>query len=285
MNEGKDIVIASCVREIARRVGFDACGVVSAEPVSVPRWGPFPASLGYLERNFEKRLDVTRLVPGARTVVVCALNGRGESLASGAAKVAAYARARDYHIEVRERLDCLLRELGVPGRAFVDTAPVLEKEWAIRAGLGWRGRNTLLISSLLGPWAVLGELILTVDADVYDTPVTPGCGACRRCEQACPTGALAGGGLDQAACVSCRTQGGESGALHGWIFGCDVCLEACPYGRHVVPSLSAVVQDEDWLGMSENEFAARFSETPLARAGLKRLQENVRRNLSEGYPR
>ena len=260
-----------------------------------------------MERNTEKRFDPRLLVEGARTAVVCAVsykNAAGEGYpARHRTKVASYACTTDYHTTIRTMLLQLFDALrtahpGLSGRAFVDTAPLAEKQLAAEAGLGWIGRQSLLVTPQFGTYVLLGELILTDEADAYDTPFgETRCGSCRRCVEACPTGAVAPDRtIDTARCISCRTieKVPESDAdLDGWIFGCDACQSCCPWNLRAPlhrnaafdPVFDPLSMDAaTWLGMDEAAFEALCGRTPLTRSGLTRIRENIRRNSVPGGP-
>jgi epoxyqueuosine reductase len=178
---------------------------------------------------------------------------------------------------------------SLTGRAFVDSAPLLEKQYAVEAGLGWIGRQSLLITPEYGSYVLLGELVLCEEADRYDTPYTGiGCGECRRCMEACPTGAVVSEmTINTSRCISCHTIEAEpqtSLDLHGWIFGCDECQNICPYNRratlHRNPSFDPLfdprnISAEQWREMSEEDFSVRFGSTPLKRSGLERIKKNI----------
>jgi epoxyqueuosine reductase len=177
------------------------------------------------------------------------------------------------------------------GRAFVDSAPLLEKQLAVEAGLGWIGRQSLLVTPEFGSYVLLGELVLSGVADRYDTPYSGvGCGECRRCIDACPTGAIvAPMTINTAACISCRTIESENEKnidLHGWIFGCDECQNSCPYNKRAALHRNSnfnplfdprEISAEQWLSMSDEEFLARFGTTPLKRSGLERIKQNIKK--------
>lgn len=295
----------SDIKTKAAEAGFDLCGVTPCRPLAEGErrfrsWlaGECNASLGYLERNVEKRFDPARLVEGARTAVVCAVgykNPVGEGYPPGhRTKVASYACARDYHAVVREMLARLFEALraGHPdlrGRAFVDTAPLAEKLLAVEAGLGWIGRQSLLVTPRYGSYVVLGELLLCEPADRYDTPFDGSrCGNCRICVEHCPTGAiLPAGGIDARRCISCHTIERAEGAvppLDGWIFGCDACQSGCPYNlrapQHRNPAFDPLFDPRtmdaaQWRAMDDAAFDARFGETPLTRSGRERICRNI----------
>lgn len=300
------MLAAERIKLLAARTGFDLCGVASCRRFaeSEARFRAWlgrgcHASLGYLERNVDKRFDPRRLVEGARTAVVCAVgykNRAGEGYPAGhRAKVASYACTTDYHTTLRAMLhrlfDLLAAECpGLTGRAFVDTAPLSEKRLAVEAGLGWIGRQSLLVTPRFGTYVLLGELILTAEADRYDAPFEGSrCGSCRRCLDSCPSGALAEPyAVDARRCISRHTVERETDGpidLDGWIFGCDACQSCCPYNRrapvHAHPAFDPLFDPvamgpAEWLAMDEAAFDARLGGTPLARSGLQRLQRNLR---------
>ncbi len=295
----------SIIKKLAAAAGFDLCGVAPCRHLAGNEerfrgWlaKGYQASLGYMECNAEKRFDPRRLVEGARTVVVCAAgykNRAGEGYPAGhRAKVASYACTTDYHTTIRAMLEHLFGELkrlypALAGRTFVDTAPVAEKQWAVEAGLGWIGRQSLLVTPDFGSYVLLGELLLCDEAESYDTPYAgPGCGTCRQCLDSCPTGAIAAPHLiDARRCIACHTierAPTEKVDLDGWIFGCDGCQSCCPYNRKAPyhanrafdPLFDPVAMTPDeWLALDEEEFAARFGRTPLTRSGLHRIRENT----------
>ena len=244
------------------------------------------------------RSDPRRLVEGARTAVVCAVgykNRASEGYPAGCrTKIASYACAADYHATVRVMLARLFEELrgmwpGLRGRAFVDTAPLLEKQLAVEAGLGWIGRQSLLVTPRLGSFVVLGELILADEADRYDEPFEgTRCGRCRNCIESCPTGAIvAPRVVDAGRCIACHTIEREPASridLDGWIFGCDRCQSCCPYNRnapmHAHPAFDPLfdpeaMTPEAWRTLGAGEFEARFGRTPLTRSGLERIRSNI----------
>lgn len=248
-----------------------------------------------MERNLDKRIDPALLVEGARSVVVCAISYNRPPAAGVASRIASYARGRDYHPVLKEKLHELLayiRDLhpGTSGRVFVDTAPILEKSWAAEAGVGRIGRHSLLIVPGLGSFVVLG--LIVTDAELEPDPpfLAPDpCGSCRACIEACPVGAIGNDRtIDASLCISRRTieaEAGNEGDLHGWIFGCDICQLACPHNRHAPVSAHTCfapagdigqMTETDWLQLSGTDFQNRFGDTPLARCGLERIQRRIR---------
>lgn len=295
------------IRE-ALAAGFDLCGVTSCRQLAdnerfFRRWlsEGRHAALGYLERNLDKRFDVRRLVAGARSVVVCAVsckNALSDGYPDGfGAKIASYALAADYHVTIKRMLFDLFGRLrrhlpDLAGRAFVDSAPLLEKQLAVEAGLGWIGRQSLLVTPQYGTFVLLGELVLTAACDRYDAPLrNGGCGACRRCIDRCPAHAVGEDhAIDARRCISCHTverPAAPAVGLDGWIFGCDGCQSCCPYNRrapqHRLPAFDPLFDPlayppERWMEMTQEEFDGVFAATPLSRAGLERLRRNAARN-------
>ncbi len=300
------------IKELAQKVGFDLCGVVAVGPLPEAearfrRWlsTGAHASLGYLERNVEKRFDPRLLMEGCVTAVVCAVNYRSEIEAKSVRPaIASYALNRDYHLTIKEMLYTLLEHLRVSyphltirGRAFTDSAPLAEKTLAVEAGLGWIGRQSLLVTPQYGTYIHLGELLLSEPCDGYDTPFSESrCGDCRACLLACPAGAISSERtIDARRCIACRTieQGScAEGTLSGWAFGCEECQSCCPHNRKTPlathPLFRPVVDPRDfdrirWLQMSEGEFSDLFGQTPLTRAGLRRIQEAAARCASVDF--
>lgn len=295
----------------AHEVGFDLAGVVRAEALTTERnsfsdWllAGNHSTLTYLERNIEKRFDARLLVEGARSVVICAVSylsaySRGY-LQHSQTKVASYALTTDYHTTIKRMLTELAERLKAEHptlrfRAFTDSAPVAEKSLAVRAGLGWIGRNSLVVTPQYGSMILLGELIIDQEVDSYDSPTeSVGCGKCRRCLDACPNSAILDTRLvDTRRCISCRTIEREEPNsdinLDGWIFGCDRCQSVCPYNQraeeHRNPQFDPLFDPttlgaEEWLAMSDEEFATMAGTTPMTRSGLERIKRNVARNTA-----
>jgi epoxyqueuosine reductase len=292
------------VKAAARRAGFHACGVARAAPLDP---GPldrmlakgFEADMVWLRTQRAERLDPARLLPGVRSVVVVALAyhaGEAPAAPEGAGEIARYARGRDYHAVVKRRLQALAREIeaaapGARALATCDVAPVMEKAWAERAGVGWIGKNGCLITTEHGSWVVLGTVLVDRDLEP-DAPHAERCGSCVACLPACPTGAIPSPGVvDARRCISFWTieRRGEvpaemAGRLGRWIFGCDDCQTACPWNdaarRGSDPELLPRPGREalplgDLLRMSEDEYRARFYGTSLARARFDGLVRNA----------
>lgn len=300
------------IRDQARLLGFDACGFARVEALpeeqrtSMDRWlsNGSHGEMSYMGRNLDKRMDPRLLVEGCRSVVVVALNYYpSQHQLPETPKVARFAYGLDYHHIIRGKLNQLLdkiREQGikVQGRAFSDSAPILERYWAWKAGLGWIGKNQHLIMPGKGSYFLLGELLLDLELE-YGMPMQNHCGACSKCLQACPTAALDGNSLAANSCLSYLTiekkgpfSVNEVKLVGGsnWVFGCDICQEVCPWNRFAsANTISELQPTEHFLNldeakfrkMNESSFSAYFSGTCLERTGL----DNLMRNLSVLSPK
>ena len=289
------------IKNIARAVGFDLCGVArcqhfTSEREFLERWiseGKV-SNLGYLERNIDKRADATLLVEGAKSVIVCGVAYKN-SFSGGyptdcKQKIASYALTTDYHITIKQMLQRLCAAIKeehptLAGRVFTDSAPVFEKRYAVEAGLGWIGRQSLLVTPQFGTFVLLGVAIINEECDSYDTPLqSVGCGECHRCIDACPNCAVIDRHIDTRKCISRATiekQDEDTTPLHGWIFGCDECQNCCPYNTKApiaTNPLFAPTFDPtaiDWQKIDEAEFALRFANTPISRSSLERIKANI----------
>jgi epoxyqueuosine reductase len=296
---------SAAIKAEAHRLGFLACGIARAgflaeEAPRLEQWlrqGRHGA-MGYMERHFDLRLDPTRLVPGARSVISLAFNYRttAQQADPEAPKVSTYAFGRDYHKVLKKRLKPLMAFIAerfgqVALRAFVDSAPVMEKAWASRAGIGWVGKHTNVIRKGAGSWFFLAELITDLDLEP-DAPATDHCGTCRRCIDACPTQAITPYGVDGSRCISYLTielkdaiPAEFAGKLEGWAFGCDVCQQVCPWNRFATPhnepefapkpELLKLSADE-WHGMTEVAYDRLFEGSAVKRAKFQGLQRTLR---------
>lgn len=257
----------------------------------------FHGEMGYMARNVEKRLDPGKLLPGARSVIVLLMNYLPEETLpeKNNYKIARYAYGKDYHLVIREKLNLLTAELKAfagefQSRAFTDSAPVLERSWAEKAGLGWIGKNTCLIHPKIGSFVFIGEIITDLELEYEKQQVNNLCGGCTRCIDACPTGAiLAARLLDAKKCISYHTieSKGElpeedKDKFHDWIFGCDICQEVCPWNRKAAPHKEEAFKPRPelwkmdkaaWEGLTEEQFNELFKDSAVLRtkyAGLKR---------------
>ncbi|HJV58162.1 MAG TPA: tRNA epoxyqueuosine(34) reductase QueG [Methylomirabilota bacterium] len=293
--------LTGSVKALALELGFDLVAVGPAAPpehgAAVRRWveAGHAGTMAYLERRLEERLDPSRVLPGARAAVCVALNYyQGEPGDPSWRPIARYAWGRDYHDVIGPRLerlaDHLTRAAGARSRGYVDTGPVLERDLAARAGLGWIGKNTMLLHPTLGSWFFIGVLLTTADL-VPDAPLADRCGTCRACLDACPTGAfVAPYVLDARRCISYLTiehRGEIEPDLHrgmaGWQFGCDVCQDVCPWNRkapttghrELVPG-SAYPGAEAVSRMDDAATRETFRGTALLRAKPAGLRRNAR---------
>lgn len=293
------------IKAEAQRLGFAACGLAPAEPVAPAHVTAFhqwlldgrQADMRYLDRHEPLRRDPRQVMPEARTVVAVALSYYpAQRLRPDQWQFAYYAYGHDYHDLMRQRLDQLatsLRNLGLPVRTCCDTAPLPDRYWAWRAGLGWLGRNACLILPRLGSYFFLGELLVGAEADHYDSPLPGGCGDCRRCLTACPTGALsAGQPIDAARCLSYLTiehRGPlppHTARLMGTtIYGCDRCQMACPHNAHPQPTSEPdlqpspeflAMQPADWLALTPDRYRTLFRGSAVKRAKYEGLMRNIR---------
>ncbi len=286
--------------------GFDACGVVPVEILTrererLERWlgRGFHAGMNYMANNIEKRENPALLVEGARSVIVTLTNYYTSERQHPDAPIAArYAYGKDYHRVVKDRLFKLYSSLQekdgrkITGRIFVDSAPVFEHEWARRAGLGWIGRNSLLIHPKLGSFCFIGVIISDFEPDSYSSSESRNfCGTCNRCVKACPTGALSPYEVNANLCISYNTIERKDEIpplikekMGNRFFGCDACQDACPWNRgavlHHVEEFASdpwvmTMSREDWLDMDEETFKGRFADTPFTRPGLERIKRNI----------
>lgn len=294
------------IKEKAYELGFICSGFAKAEFMQpeakmLEEWlnQNYHGEMSYLERNFDKRVNPCELVPGAKTVLSFAYNyfNPQKQEDPAAPKISMYAYGRDYHKVVKKKLMSLLlyiRELAgdVQGRAFVDSAPVLERDWAKRSGLGWIGKNTMLISPKKGSMFFLGELILDIELD-YDPPIKDYCGTCTKCIDACPTEAISPEGyfMDGSKCISYLTielrgalPTSLSDRLSGWMFGCDICQDVCPWNRFskpheeqdFLPSQNLLsMTKKEWEGLKEETFEELFKGSAVKRTKFEGLKRNI----------
>jgi epoxyqueuosine reductase len=300
---------SATIKDQARALGFDKVGVVAAaalteEGAKLREWlaRGFHGQMAYMARNPEQRSDPRLLLPSAKSVVCVALNYFRPDKHSDdpdVGKISRYAWGEDYHDVLRDKLNALLewireREPEVEGKVCVDTSPMMDKAWAARAGLGWIGKHTNLITKEFGSWVFLGELLLSIELD-YDSLIEPDhCGKCVACIDACPTGAIiAPYQLDATRCISYGTIELREAELpelirsnlESWVFGCDICQDVCPWSRFskqteeerfapreglVEPKLKELIE------MSQEEFSTRFRKSAIKRAKLAGLQRNAK---------
>lgn len=306
-DRGDPATLAAAIKEEARRLGFDGCGISRAEalPEDALRLCSWlerghHAGMAYMERQPEKRVDPTLLFQGARSVVSVLLNyyPSGTQTDPEAPVLAKYAYGKDYHVVVREKLNRLLKKISsgiapVRGRAFVDTAPLLEKAGAARAGLGWIGKNTCLISPGKGSFCFIGTLLIDIPLQ-YDRPVADLCGDCTLCIDACPAKAIvAPRTLDAGHCISYLTiesrpenSGMPNHRLAGRVFGCDICQDVCPWNRSAAPHHEKdfdappgliEMTREDWFNLNEEKYKRILQHSAVQRIGFEGLKRNLER--------
>ena len=298
---------ALAIREEALRLGFSACGFAKAEPVSEEMAGVldcwtdngYHADMQYMERNRHLRLDPTQLVPGCRTLIVVALNYYPKQLLpTEGYQIAYYAYGKDYHRVVKDKLNQLFAYIktlipDVEGRAFCDTAPLLERYWAMKAGLGFIGLNRQLIIPGKGSYFFLG--VLAVDAEI-GTPTLSiqegvSCGSCKRCLIACPTGALTLDGINCRRCLSYLTiehrgpiPEDMAQKLGRRIYGCDTCQRVCPHNKNAqsteensfeISPAVAQLTTEEWQQLTPERYKELFKHSAMERAGYEGLMRNI----------
>lgn len=296
---------ARTIKAEAKRLGFLSCGISKADFLEqeAPRleaWlnNGYQGSMTYMERHFDKRLDPRKLVPGAKSVVSLLYNYfPQQNQTEGTYKISKYAYGEDYHFVVRDKLKELMahihEEIGaVHGRVFVDSAPVLEKAWATKSGLGWLGKNTNLISKQVGSFFFLAELIIDLDLP-QDGPVTDHCGQCTACIDACPTQAIiAPYVVDGSKCIAHLTielkdaiPNHFSEQMDDWMFGCDVCQDVCPWNRfskphsepRFKPKPELLENDKaQWRELTQEVFGQLFEKSPVQRTRFQGLMRNIK---------
>ncbi len=293
------------LKEQAKALGFLSCGIAEAtflneEAPQLEQWlqqGKH-GKMAYMERHFDKRLDPRLLVPGAKSVVSLLFNYHSDQKQKDpdAPKIASYAFGKDYHFVIKEKLRELMlfiqQEIGeVGGRVFVDSAPVMDKVWAAKSGLGWQGKNTNLIAKKVGSFFFIAELILDLELE-YDPPTTDHCGSCTACIDACPTEALTPYQIDASKCISYLTielreaiPEEFKGKMDQWAFGCDVCQTVCPWNRFASPHHEKDFEPHpelldlnknQWEEMTQEVFQKIFKDSAVQRTGYKGLQRNIK---------
>lgn len=294
------------VKQLAQELGFDQCGIAKAKKLDedarrLENWllKGMQGSMKYMENHFELRIDPTRLVPGAHSVITLLLNYfPAEQQDENAPRIAKYAWGKDYHEVIRNKLQIFLQRLreqlgAIEGRGFVDSAPVLERSWALQSGLGWVGKNGNLIHPKKGSFFFIATLITDLVLE-YDNPFTHDyCGTCNRCVEACPTEAILPGKIiDGSKCIAYYTielkelliPSEATGKMENWLFGCDTCQDVCPWNRFSKPHnteefspLQEVLQlsTGEWEEMTEEAFKKIFKDSPIKRTKY----QGIRRNL------
>ncbi len=293
------------IKSEAKRLGFLSCGISKAsfleeEAPRLEKWlnQNMHGEMQYMESHFDKRLDPTKLVEGSKSVISLLLNYYpGDKQKEGTYKVSKYAYGQDYHHIIKSKLrqlqDFITTEIGeVDGRAFVDSAPILDKAWAAKSGLGWIGKHSNLLTRKVGSFYFIAELILDLELD-YDSPATDHCGSCTACIDACPTQAIVGPNVvDGSKCISYFTielKNEIPAQFHGkfddWMFGCDVCQDVCPWNRfsrsHNEPLFNPhpdlLSNDKnDWEEITQEVFNKVFRKSAVKRTKFSGLKRNIR---------
>jgi epoxyqueuosine reductase len=320
MTEANDISptpaeLTALVKKLARAEGFHAVGVARAEPLReegarLGEWlrRGYQGEMRWMERDTARRTDPRLLFAGARSVVVCALNyftPHEHSNDPATGKISRYAWGDDYHDVVGGKLKNLLARIKerVPlaeGKACVDIQPMMDKAWAVRAGLGWIGKHTNLITREQGSWVFVGELLLDLELDYDDERTEDHCGSCTLCLEACPTQSITEPYVvDSNRCISYATielraaemPTGVADHLEGWLYGCDICQEVCPWNRFERPTDEPRFEPRDGnvspalkevLELTPDAYAARFRRSAVKRAKLAGLQRNARALIKDG---
>ncbi|MFM8739202.1 MAG: tRNA epoxyqueuosine(34) reductase QueG [Cytophagales bacterium] len=293
------------MKSIATQLGFSFCGISKAEFLSeeapkLEEWlkRGYQGKMSYLENHFDKRLDPRLLMPGAKSVVSLLYNyfPKKDLAKESVLKIAKYAYGEDYHFVVKEKLQEFIHiiqsEIGeVNGRAFVDSAPVHERAWAAKSGLGWVGKNSLLLNRQMGSFFFLTELILDLEVEP-DGPVKDYCGTCTACMDACPTNAIPEPYVvDGSKCISYFTielkeeiPSEAKGKFENWIFGCDICQDVCPWNRFSKPHNEKKFEPHpdlekmttaDWQEITEDVFEKLFKKSAVKRTKLAGLKRNI----------
>ncbi|CAN5888051.1 tRNA epoxyqueuosine(34) reductase QueG [soil metagenome] len=302
MNE---IHYTQLIKQKAHELGFMYCGIAKAEFLEeeAPRLEAWltkgmQGQMRYLENHFDKRLDPRLLVEGAKSVISLLLNYYpAETLPADSLQVSKYAYGQDYHFVIKDKLKTLLayirEEIGeVGGRAFVDSAPVLDKAWAKKSGLGWIGKNSNLITPKIGSFYFIAELIVDLEL-AYDGPIKDYCGSCTKCLDACPTDAITEPYVvDGSKCISYFTielknqiPQEVAGKFGNWVFGCDICQDVCPWNRfaspHQTPEFNPHpslkdMRTSDWQEITQEVFRELFRSSAVKRTGFDGLVRNIK---------
>lgn len=301
--------ISSLIKASAKNLGFDACGIAMAGPLLKEshifrKWlkDGNHAGMSYMSRNVDKRLNPVLLNEWACSVIMVLYNyyPTDSTLSEAQHKISKYAYGKDYHEIIKKKLrglvDVIEDEIGeVMARVFVDSAPVLEKAWAVKCGLGWSGKNSCLINKEMGSFFFIGTIITNLELAYDKEELGEYCGSCTRCIDACPNGAIISPGIiDSRKCISYLTIEHKGDLpeeyrdkLNDWIFGCDICQDVCPWNRfskpHTEPAFNPLPQlsrmsKPDWEELDEKTFNELFEGTAVERTGYA----GVKRNIEQG---
>ncbi len=295
------------IRRLASEQGFLSVGISKAEFMEpearrLEAWltNDYHGKMNYMTNHFDKRVDPTKLVPGARSVISLTYNyyNPDKQEDKDAPKLSMYAYGEDYHKVIKDKLFSIINELKVQvgdvhGRCFVDSAPVLERDWAKRSGIGWIGKHTLLLSKKRGSYFFLAELIIDLELE-YDNATSDHCGTCTKCIDACPTDAISSQGyiLDASKCISYLTielkdeiPTGFKDQMKDWMYGCDICQDVCPWNRfssrHEEPLFEPKdelmkMKRREWQEITEDVFDRLFKKSPVTRTKYEGLKRNIR---------
>lgn len=302
------------IREAAAQLGFDYCGLAKAIQLDedarrLESWlnNSFHGRMKYMENNFDLRIDPTKLVPGAKSVITLLKNYYPSQEQQCDVKISKYAWGKDYHEVIKTKLKGFLQQLNdaigeINGRGFVDSAPVLERSWAVRSGLGWIGRNGNLITKHSGSFFFIATLIVDIELEYDDVFAKNYCGSCTKCIDACPTGAILDDKvIDGSKCISYYTIELKDALIPNemqdkfehWMFGCDVCQNVCPWNRfskqHNELEFTPIPEvlnftTKDWEALTEESFNHIFKDSPLKRSKWKGIQRNLKFLQAAEYP-
>lgn len=294
------------IKRLAKQIGFSSCGISRArflheEEKNFEDWlkQGYQGTMSYLERNFDKRLDPTKLVPGAKSIISLTFNyfPTKKKFNDNSFLISKYAYGKDYHIIIKDKLKELFsqmkKEVGdIEGRVFVDSAPIHERAWAKISGLGWIGKNSLLLNKKMGSYFFLAEIICDLDLE-YDSTVSDHCGTCTKCIDACPTDAITQAQVvDANRCISYLTIENKneipkelSKSFNNYIFGCDICQDVCPWNRfstshnekEFLPNEEfSKMSKKDWQELTHETFNKIFKNSAVKRAKFQGLKRNIK---------
>ena len=294
------------IKRLAKQIGFSSCGISRArflheEEKNFEDWlkQGYQGTMSYLEKNFDKRLDPTKLVPGAKSIISLTFNyfPTKKKFNDNSFLISKYAYGKDYHIIIKDKLKELFsqmkKEVGdIEGRVFVDSAPIHERAWAKISGLGWIGKNSLLLNKKMGSYFFLAELICDLDLE-YDSTVSDHCGTCTKCIDACPTDAITQAQVvDANRCISYLTIENKneipkelSKSFNNYIFGCDICQDVCPWNRfstshnekEFLPKEEfSKMSKKDWQELTHETFNKIFKNSAVKRAKFQGLKRNIK---------
>lgn len=294
------------IKRLAKQIGFSSCGISRArflheEEKNFEDWlnQGYQGTMSYLERNFDKRLDPTKLVPGAKSIISLTLNyfPPKKIFDDNSFLISKYAYGKDYHIIIKDKLKALFsqmkKEVGdIEGRVFVDSAPIHERAWAKISGLGWIGKNSLLLNKKMGSYFFLAEIVCDLDLE-YDSTISDHCGTCTKCIDACPTDAITQAQVvDANRCISYLTIENKneipkelSKSFNNYIFGCDICQDVCPWNkfstshneREFLPKEElSKMSKKDWQELTHETFNKIFKNSAVKRTKFQGLKRNIK---------